>query len=186
MQTIYFSIVTFFTITTVAMAQSFPGAVIDDLEARAKVAIIRLEHQITAEGIRTAQYKLRVRLERALNSGKHEAFQVNLRATLHRPNVSQRPLPAIIHVRLHEAGDNENYDHLLSSSGVIVLSIDLRSQHDSPALLHQGIIAQEVFQRSIRTSLAILRALPEVDRSRIGLVGSGFAITLAAALNPEI
>lgn len=171
---------------TVAAARAQPAAILDDLGRRAQAAIDKLEHAHTTEELRASRQQIRSRLEQSLRWGSDMSPQGAVKATLHLPHTSGGRLPAVLHLRLHQNADAENYDQVLCAVGVIVLSLDLRSEHDSLGLLRQGTVPEQVFQRAVRGALANLFSRSDVDRNRIGIVGSGFAVTVAAALNPEI
>ena len=73
----------------------------------------------------------------------------------------------------------------LAQLGMLVVELDLRSDHSKLDLLAQGIPPQGLIQDDVRSALAFLKSNSNVDPSRIALIGEGLAAAMAAAINRE-
>src|SRR5260370_5563051 len=109
-------------------------------------------------------------------------------ARLYLPEQSPLPGPAVILLRPHDDPQGAESSMFIGSLGRLgfgVVVLDGRAYHDRLGLFGSGVTPEGLIQHEVRSALAYLRSRPDIDKDKIGIVGSGFPVLLAAALNSE-
>ncbi len=161
--------------------------VIDDLAQRAIASLRGIRRANTTSEAEGQREPLRVKLEaavglpRIVDAGSVTAF-------LYLPDRISTPTPGIVVARPHL--DPKSADLLILASslarlGFIVIEVDLRDCETRFDLMPAGIPPEGLIQHRIRAGLAYLLSRRDVDPQRVGLIGSGLAVTLGAALNSK-
>jgi hypothetical protein len=163
-----------------------PRAVLDGLERRALAALARVPHSKTAAEAEARRGWLRGRLEGSLGLDRVQSGRAA--ASLDLPVVSGRPAPAILVLCTHDDPKAESARIFALSAarlGFVILSLDVREDHAALGGLYEGLTPQTLMQGAVRRGLEWIASRTDVDRGRIGLMGSGLAAGTAAALNPR-
>ena len=162
-----------------------PQAILQDLEDRALAALKSAPRAYNRTEVVEQRAPLRRKLERSLGFDRPSAVG-SAPALLYLPEKLDARVPAVIIVRPHEdpkSVDSQVFADSLARLGFVVLHLDMRAHHTRLDLLPNGVTPQGLMQRDIRSALTYFVSRADVDPKRIGLAGTGLAVTVAAAVN---
>ncbi len=171
----------------IGIARAQPSAVADDLEKRAIAARNGVERSESWERVLKSRQFIRWRIEESLHL--NELYPVGPAAGfLYAPKAPGSSAPAILLLRPHQNLSDRSARILptaIAQMGIMVLEIDTRLHHSRRELLPDGVVPQRLIQQDLRAAIKYLKARPDVDSSRLGLVGDSLVATVGAAINNE-